>query len=231
MKKKIKVMENGPYHVSGKIPLSKEVIGADDAGNSVEWKKGDKFPDKESYDLCRCGGSCNKPYCDGSHSEIDFIGLESASREPYRDQAAETDGPTLSLTDAEVLCAAARFCHNKVGRVWELTEASDDLKARKEAIKQACDCPSGRLVISDKKSGEAIEPKFHQSISLVEDPPRKVSGPLWVKGKIPIESADGTVYEVRNRVTLCRCGKSNNKPFCDGAHISCNFSDGDESIQ
>jgi CDGSH-type Zn-finger protein len=231
MKKKIKIIENGPYQVSGKIPLSKDIIGADDAGNSVEWKKGEKFPDKEYYELCRCGNSCNKPFCDGSHVETCFIGLESASREPYRDQATETDGPTLSLTDAEVLCAAARFCHNKKGRVGELTESSDDPKARKEAVKQACDCPSGRLVVSDKKSCEAIEPKLSQSIGLIEDPPRKVSGPLWVKGKIPVESADGVVYELRNRVTLCRCGKSNNKPYCDGTHISCNFSDGDESIQ
>ncbi|MHB8164175.1 MAG: CDGSH iron-sulfur domain-containing protein [Methanoregula sp.] len=31
--------------------------------------------------------------------------------------------------------------------------------------------------------------------------------------------ADGKPYTVRNRVTLCRCGKSGNKPFCDGSHV------------
>ena len=39
------------------------------------------------------------------------------------------------------------------------------------------------------------------------------------EGRIPIQSADGTEYEVRNRATLCRCGRSHNKPFCDGTHL------------
>jgi CDGSH-type Zn-finger protein len=39
-----------------------------------------------------------------------------------------------------------------------------------------------------------------------------------VRGGITIESADGVPYEVRNRVTLCRCGRSDNKPFCDASH-------------
>jgi hypothetical protein len=85
-------------------------------------------------------------------------------------------------------------------------------------IEEAADCPSGRLVIYDKKTGKPIEPTFEPSIALVEDPNIKVSGPLWVRGGIPIKSSDGTLYETRNRVTLCRCGKSQNKPFCDSSH-------------
>ena len=61
---------------------------------------------------------------------------------------------------------------------------------------------------------------------LIENPEAGTSGPIWVKGGIPIESADGTEYETRNRVTLCRCGQSKNKPFCDGAHISIGFKSG-----
>lgn len=52
------------------------------------------------------------------------------------------------------------------------------------------------------------------------------SGPIWLKGDIDLESEDGTKYEKRSRVTLCRCGKSMNKPFCDGTHIDCSFNDG-----
>ncbi|MGH9998927.1 MAG: CDGSH iron-sulfur domain-containing protein [Nitrosopumilaceae archaeon] len=37
---------------------------------------------------------------------------------------------------------------------------------------------------------------------------------------------DGTQYEKRNRVTLCRCGASSNKPFCNGSHASIKFNDG-----
>jgi CDGSH-type Zn-finger protein len=52
-----------------------------------------------------------------------------------------------------------------------------------------------------------------------------------VKGGVPVESADASVFENRNRVTLCRCGGSKNKPFCDGTHLKDRFNDGDESIR
>jgi hypothetical protein len=69
-----------------------------------------------------------------------------------------------------------------------------------------------------KKTKKTIEPEFEKSIGLIEDPAVGVSGPIWVRGGIPVESADGKTYKVRNRVTLCRCGKSSNKPFCDSSH-------------
>jgi CDGSH-type Zn-finger protein len=140
------------------------------------------------------------------------------------------NGPTLRLKDASELCSVARFCH-RAGGAWELTKHSDDPKARKIAIEEACNCPSGRLVVCDKKTGAVLEPELEKSISLVEDPQKKVSGPIWVKGGVPVESSDGTTYETRNRVTLCRCGKSGNKPFCDGSHIEEGFDDGDESLK
>jgi hypothetical protein len=77
----------------------------------------------------------------------------------------------------------------------------------------------------DKKSGKALEPEFEPAIVLIEDPAQNCSGPLFVKGGIPIEAADGYQYEVRNRVTLCRCGQSRNKPFCDATHIRVRFKD------
>jgi CDGSH-type Zn-finger protein len=86
-------------------------------------------------------------------------------------------------------------------------------------------------VIRDNEKGTAVEPSFDPAISLVEDPHKRVSGGLWLKGGIMVESADGKAYETRNRVTLCRCGKSANKPFCDGTHIDSGFDDGDESLK
>lgn len=68
------------------------------------------------------------------------------------------------------------------------------------------------------KDGIPIEPVFEPEIALVRDPKAGMFGPLWVRGGIPVVSADGFRYEVRNRVTLCRCGKSANKPFCGGSH-------------
>ncbi len=112
-----------------------------------------------------------------------------------------------------------------------LTLRSADPQKKEIAIRQAGNCPAGRLVARDKKTGKPIEPPFPPSISLIEDPQEKSSGPIWVKGGVAIESEDGYAYEIRNRVTLCRCGKSKNKPFCDGLHIKVKFNDGDGSLK
>jgi CDGSH-type Zn-finger protein len=220
---KIKIVKNGPYIVSGSLPLNKEIILADEEGFAEKWQKGEKYPEKEGYGLCRCGESRNKPFCDGSHISCRFDGTETASKKKYIEFAEKTEGEKLILTDCYDLCASAKFCDRK-GGTWQLTKESGDPEKKKLAIEQACNCPSGRLVAWE--NGKAIEPNFKQSISLVEDNLEKVSGPIWVRGRIPVESSDGKEYEKRNRATLCRCGKSENKPFCDGAHISCKFNDG-----
>jgi len=71
-KGKIIVSKNGPYLVSGNLPLEKEIIVPDEEGFSCEWKKGKKYPDQENYRLCRCGQSKNKSFCDGCHIESGF---------------------------------------------------------------------------------------------------------------------------------------------------------------
>jgi CDGSH-type Zn-finger protein len=214
---KIKVSKDGPYLVSGGIPLTEQIISTDAEGTPNEWRAGDKHPSRGSCALCRCGQSRSKPFCDGTHLRVNFDGTETASQKPYLDQAKEIDGAALKLTDAENLCASARFCH-RAGQIWNLIPRSDNSEAKRIAVEEAGDCPSGRLVVWDKKTGRAIEPEFERSIGLVEDPQVGVSGPIWVRGGIPVESADGKTYEIRNRVTLCRCGKSSNKPFCDSSH-------------
>ena len=87
-------------------------------------------------------------------------------------------------------------------------------------------CPGGRLVLRDRGTGKAIEPDLPPSIGVVEDPALGCSGPLWVRGGIRVESPDGRAHEIRNRVALCRCGASANKPFCNGSHASIKFNDG-----
>jgi CDGSH-type Zn-finger protein len=214
---KIKVSKNGPYTVSGKIPLQKQVIIADSEGTATEWQPSTKYPPQEKYALCRCGHSKTKPFCDGTHIKVGFDGTETAGEEAYLNHPKEIDGPKLKLADIEDLCASARFCH-RAGGIWNLVPASDDPEKKQTAIEETCDCPSGRLVVLDKQTGKIIEPKFAKSIALIEDPAMGVSGPIWVRGGVPVESANGETYQVRNRVTLCRCGKSKNKPFCDSSH-------------
>jgi CDGSH-type Zn-finger protein len=224
---RITVTKNGPYQVDGAVPLSKQIIEPDADGESWEWREGERYQVTDQYRLCRCGGSASKPFCDGTHERNGFDGTETAERAPYLEQADVFEGPDLSLTDAPALCAFARFCDAK-GRIWNLVEQGGE-EAASLGQREAGHCPSGRLVAwRATPSGEsepAGEPAFETSIGVVEDPQMGVSGPLWVRGGIPVFSADGTRYEVRNRVTLCRCGASRNKPFCDGSHADIGFRD------
>ena len=228
--KLIKIVKNGPYLVSGKIPLVKLIIKTDEEGYPYEWIEGKKYPRQEEYALCRCGQSENKPYCDGSHEKVGFEGTEIVSKMRYIDGAAEVEGPDLFLTDNYGLCNHAGFC-DRAGGIRDLVLQSDNPEAKKTAIQIASNCNSGRFVVWDKKTKTSIEPDFEPSIAVTEEPEKGVSGPLWVRGGIKIVSSDGDIYEVRNRVTLCRCGKSTNKPYCDGTHIMTSFNDGDESIK
>jgi CDGSH-type Zn-finger protein len=215
---RVRILAGGPYLVSGGVPLVRLSIGIDERGDASRWRPGGRCSVAGDYSLCRCGRTSTPPFCDGTHSSINFNGTETDSRKPYLDRVRRFRGATLELTDAYELCASARFCV-RAGGIWTLIARSSRPEARRTAIREAALCPSGRLVVWDKE-GQAIEPRFKLSLALVHDPQLGVSGPVWVRGGIPIESADGFQYETRNRVTLCRCGRSANKPFCDGSHTS-----------
>ena len=190
--------------------------------------------------LCRCGHSANKPFCDGAHVAAGFDGTETASKELYMDGAEVIEGNGITLYDKTDLCIGAEFC-DRFGGIWNLTrvtaenagvsdpaEAADlAKKARAAAVEEALLCPSGRLVMHDVRDGDvALEPTLEPSIALIEDPIYGASAAIWVRGGIPIFDEKGEPYEVRNRVTLCRCGHSENKPFCDGRHYPAEFNDG-----
>jgi CDGSH-type Zn-finger protein len=221
-KPSVAIQKDGPYVVTGAVPLAEQTIAANAEGDSEAWKEGHKYPDRAQYALCRCGQSNKKPFCDGTHAKIGFDGTETASREPYRDQANALDGPAMVLTDAERLCAFGRFCDPN-GKVWNQVAHTDDPKTRAMFIRQVNNCPAGRLVAWDKATGKPVEHHLPISIGLIEDPVEVCSGPVWLRGGIAVISADGAQYEIRNRITLCRCGASQNKPFCDGTHASIKF--------
>jgi len=216
-KMKIKIVKNGPYIVSGGVPLFEETIITDEAGHTKDLSVEKELPSNETYTLCRCGDSRDKPFCDGTHNDTGFDGTETASRKPYVEKAEIYEGPELKLTDAHEFCDHSRFCLRS-GGIRNLIDKSDDPLAKQTAIDEAMICPSGRLVLWDKKTDKPFEKEFEPSIVLIHDDQKKCQGPIWVRGGIPIESSDGTIYEPRNRVTLCRCGKSENKPYCDGSH-------------
>jgi CDGSH-type Zn-finger protein len=219
---RIEIVADGPYAVSGGVPLVKLEIVTNDEGEAVGWREIGRVDGGSYYQLCRCGQSGDKPFCDFTHGSVGFDGTESAECDPYFERAESIDGPGVRLRDVRDLCAEARFC-DRGGGLWNLIERCGDPEARALAEEEAALCPSGRYVIVDSETGEAHEPEMEPSIALIEDPSLGVSGPIYVRGGIPIVAADGHEYEVRNRVTLCRCGQSKNKPFCDGSHIAAEF--------
>ncbi|MFD1882832.1 CDGSH iron-sulfur domain-containing protein [Paracoccus pacificus] len=220
----IEVTKNGPYRVHGTPPLHVSVITQNSEGQSWSYQEGQAFALKDGDMLCRCGHSKNKPYCDGSHLKAGVDLTETASFAPLLEGATEIDGPTISLTDNETYCAFARFCDNGQ-RFWNEVQMPGEAHV-KLAIYEAHHCPSGRLMVWDNATRKPIETAEPASLSLIEDPGEGVSGPLSLRGGIRVQSASGESYEIRNRQTLCRCGASSNKPFCDGSHASVKFEDG-----
>lgn len=221
--KRISVTKNGPYVVRGGVPLSVETIVTDKDGESERWGHGREYETRETCVLCRCGASESKPYCDGSHAAAGFDGTETASFESYESASDVLTGPRVDVRDQVDLCAEARFCH-RAGTIWHRVD-DDDAESERVVVEECDLCPSGRYTAVDKASGEYSEPGFAPSIGLVQDPKKDASGPLWVRGGIVVESAEGREYPLRNRVTLCRCGHSKNKPFCDGSHLGVHFHD------
>ncbi|MBN8553637.1 MAG: CDGSH iron-sulfur domain-containing protein [Caulobacterales bacterium] len=220
----IEVVANGPYRVRGATPMHIQSITPNETQNSWTFTQGQEFEVKDGTLLCRCGQSRNKPYCDGSHLKAGIDLTETASFAPMLDDATEMDGPKYSLTDNENFCAFARFCDNG-DRFWnEVMEPGE--RHGELAVYMAHQCPSGRLLVWDRQTGVPVETPQPAALALIEDPALGVSGPLQLRGGIRVQSARGDSYEIRNRQTLCRCGASSNKPFCDGTHASMKFKDG-----
>lgn len=223
--KYIKIIKDGPYEVYGNPKIVQEHMIVDEDGVPWEYEIGTEIRcHSNPMEICRCGKSGHAPECDGSHKHEDWDGEEAGDFVPIMDNAEAIEGPNLVLYDNEAYCAYARFCDAK-GRVWNLTEVGEaDTDAL--AIREACNCPAGRLMMYHKATGKPIEPKLEQEIAILEDDVMGISGPLYVKGGIKVISANGQSYEIRNRQTLCRCGQSGHKPFCDGSHASVKYQDG-----
>lgn len=217
---RIEVTEHGPFVVRGRVPLVRTSEVETPFHEPIGWAPGEPVPAPPLYRLCRCGGSATKPFCDDSHLTNGFDGTEVADRRPRTDRAATLEGDGVVVTDDPSLCAHAGFCANRRTHVWEMLADSDDPDVREELVGMVSLCPSGRLAHAPEPGAPEVEPAHEPSIAVVRD------GPLWVRGGVEVRGADGEAYETRNRVTLCRCGRSANMPFCDGAHDDVGFRDG-----
>ncbi len=212
---RIEVMPHGPYEVSGGVPLYPKTILSSDKGESITWSKGEELDHPQTYLLCRCGQSDNKPFCDGTHAFNLFDGTESASTNTSAERVKIHEGPGIRVLEDGELCHHAGFCNTKARSWFDMIPQTDDHQVRVQLLGMIEHCPSGAL--SYELDDERIEPDLPAAVSPVTD------GPLFVSGNIAIERTSGDMLETRNRVTLCRCGESGNKPLCDGTHVEIDF--------
>ncbi len=217
---RIRVAKDGPYEVSGRPALGRTAQIETEFGEPIDWELFEPIEAPATFDLCRCGRSERKPFCDASHQTCDFDGTEVADRGARATRAEVYHGDAVVMTDDHTLCEHAGFCGDRFTNVWRMIRRTSDPEIRERLQRMVSLCPSGALDHRSKEGADPVEPAFEPSIGVIRD------GPLWIRGGIPIESSDGTTYEVRNRVTLCRCGHSGNKPFCDGSHKEVGFRDG-----
>jgi CDGSH-type Zn-finger protein len=220
--KKILIVRNGPYKVKGDVPLVHKTQVASEHGEPLTWaRKGSIETDPGEYILCRCGQSSQMPLCDLTHRRIQWDGTETADTGPTADRQATLPGGTRIIVKKDAsLCMDSGFCAMAKTTLEQLVEASADTEARSLAIAMVERCPSGALTYRMEEKGPDIEPDYPAQIAdtteITSDGP--IAGPLWVTGGIPIQRSDGQPMETRERVTLCNCGLSKNKPLCDGLH-------------
>jgi CDGSH-type Zn-finger protein len=216
----IRVTADGPYEVVG-LPIGRTHQIETEYGEPIDWAPIEPLEgaDAPVVRLCRCGTSSNKPFCDDSHETADWDPSLTADTGPRSARARRFTGPEIVMTDDHSLCTHAGYCGTRFTNVWRMLGDTDDPEVRARLQRMVELCPSGTLSWAPTRDADEVEPTLEPGIAISND------GPIWVRGGVPVVGPDGERYEVRNRQTLCRCGHSGNKPFCDGTHKEIGFTD------
>ena len=174
---------------------------------------------KETMVLCRCGGSANKPFCDGTHAKIGFSSAKLEGR--VEDKRDNYQGKKITIHDNRGICAHAGYCTDGLSSVFRLGEEPwihPDAARADQVIATIQKCPSGALSYS-VDDAEHRDRGGEPNIFVAPNGPYAVSGRLDIADTTRAEGAS------KEHFTLCRCGGSRNKPFCDGTHWHIEFKD------
>ena len=169
--------------------------------------------------LCRCGGSANKPFCDGTHGRNGFSGARSPDSPASRRKAYA--GRAVTIHDDRSLCSHSGVCTDNLAGVFRMKARPwiDPDGASAEAIMATVSaCPSGALSYSI--DDVAPPPASREPAITVTR-----NGPYAVVGGVSLRNATLPAGASTEHYTLCRCGQSKNKPFCDGSHWDAGFTD------
>jgi len=202
---KITCAPNGPY-LLGDVP-------------GLRRASGEAWPAAQSIALCRCGGSKNKPFCDGTHGKNGF--RDDNTADPARNRRNAYAGKRITIFDNRAICAHAAFCTDELRSVFRHDDTpwiDPDGAEVDRVIATIRKCPSGAL--SYAIDGVEAPPPRRSPMVTVTD-----HGPYAVTGGIDLVDGKFGNGASREHYTLCRCGASKNKPFCDGSHWNVGFKD------
>ena len=220
---KIIVAQNGPYLVYGNPAIVRKTQITSEHGEPLTWQTNETIDtgDRPVVTLCRCGSSSTKPFCDNTHKTNGFDGTETAATNTFEERKIVHEGSTRIVIKRDYsICAESGFCGHRLANIQKLAAQTDDSIVRAQVIAMIERCPSGSYTYALDEGSADIEPDLPQQVAVTTEMTSEgpIAGPLWVTGNILIERSDGQPVETRNRVTLCRCGHSKNKPYCDGTH-------------
>ncbi|HWD08263.1 MAG TPA: CDGSH iron-sulfur domain-containing protein [Actinomycetota bacterium] len=212
---RILVSTNGPYLVTNPTRMCDYL--------------GQELPVCPLLALCRCGESAIKPLCDGSHARVGFTGDKDPKRVP--DRRDSYVGQQVTVLDNRGVCQHAGFCSDRLPEAFRVHQEpfiAPSGGRMDEIIRAVRDCPSGALsfAVDGEEARDAVD--YHGTRSPGIDVSR--DGPYRIVGGIPLVDHDGDDVPrnqgaSREHYALCRCGHSQNKPFCSGMHWYVEFKD------
>lgn len=209
----IRVSLDGPYVVSN-------------VADFTNWL-GEELPRKSEMELCRCGQSATKPFCDGSHARVNFSGAKDPKRTP--DKRDSYEGQQITILDNRGVCAHSGFCTDRLASTFHLgqepfiTPSGGRLD---EIIQTVRACPSGALsyALDGVEARGQVYRNRPAAIEVSKDGPYRITGSIRLVDEHgeDVARAEGSS---REHYSLCRCGQSQNKPFCSGMHWYVRFAD------
>lgn len=169
--------------------------------------------------LCRCGGSQNKPFCDGTHSKI---GFDSACSEVAdKDGARSYTGEEITIYYNRLLCSHAGECAKRAPSVFDTSKRpwiQPDNGSVDEILDVMHACPSGALRYARSGGEPELTAGTEVAITIEKNGPYRVHN-------IPVSAEYWAEGQSEQKYVLCRCGQSGNKPFCDGSHVDAGWKD------